>query len=85
MAGDVCRILGLENVSKALIELDHRDKREITGSKVGSDTSKLRIINESGVYTLVFKSRNKEALEYQRWDPRGPAPDPQDRWVHPGQ
>jgi len=67
IAKDVCDILGLENVSKALIELDQRDKKDLTGSKVGSKSSKLRTINESGVYTLVFKSRKPEALEFQRW------------------
>lgn len=67
MANEVCEILGLVNVSKALIELDICDKRDITGSKVGSNISKLRIINEPGLYSLIFKSRKPEAETFKRW------------------
>lgn len=67
VANEVCEILGLINVSKALIELDICDKRDITGSKVGSNISKLRIINEPGLYSLIFKSRKPEAKTFKRW------------------
>ena len=67
VAKEVCEELGLENVSKALIELDSRDKSEIKGSKVGNNSSKLRIINESGLYHLIFKSQKLEAKAFKRW------------------
>ena len=52
VARDVCKILGLNNVSKALLDLDIDDKQDITGSKVNSNISKLRTINEFGLYHL---------------------------------
>jgi prophage antirepressor-like protein len=67
VAKDVCTILGLNNVSEALTSLDLDEKRDITGSDVGSDISKLRTINESGLYCLVFKSRKPEAKEFKKW------------------
>lgn len=56
IAKDVCEILGLENVSKALIELDTDEKTDLTGSNVGNDISKLKAINEPGLYHLIFNS-----------------------------
>lgn len=67
VANDVCRILGLENVSKALTRLDQDEKRDVTGSKVGRNVSKLRTINEPGLYSLIFKSRKPEAKAFKRW------------------
>jgi len=67
VAKDVCGILGLANVSKAILELDQDDKRDVTGSKVGNKVSKLRTINEPGLYHLIFKSRKQEAMAFKRW------------------
>ena len=67
IAKEVCELLGLKNVSKALVELDQDEKRSISGSKVGYNVSKLRIINEPGLYSLIFKSRKPEAVAFQDW------------------
>jgi prophage antirepressor-like protein len=67
IAKDVCEILGLENVSKALIELDTDEKTDLTGSNVGNDISKLKAINEPGLYHLIFKSKKDEAKNFKRW------------------
>lgn len=64
---DVCKVLDLENVTKALIELDEDEKIDLTGSKVGNKTSKLRFVSESGLYSLVFKSRKPEAKKFRKW------------------
>ena len=66
VAADVCQALGLKNVSKALIELYPDEKATISGSKVGINVSKLRVISEPGVYSLIFKSRKPEAVAFQK-------------------
>lgn len=67
VAKEVCEVLGLRNVTMALIEVDAQDKRTVSGTDVGRDISKLRVINESGLYDLIFKSRKPEALRFKRW------------------
>jgi prophage antirepressor-like protein len=72
VAKDICKILGLDNVSKALIELDQDEKRDVSGkditeSNVGNNISKLKLINEPGLYRLIFKSIKPEAKKFQKW------------------
>lgn len=78
VARDACQILGLENVSRALSSLDSEEKMNITESNVGGiaavlgfDTSNGGrapiIINESGLYCLIFKSKKEEARRFQKW------------------
>lgn len=67
IAKEVCEILGLKNVSMALVEIDQADKMVISGNDVGSNISKLRVVNESGLYDLIFKSIKPEAKKFRRW------------------
>lgn len=67
IAKDVCSILGLSDTTRALIEIDAEDKSDTTITRVGNNISKLRIINESGLYCLIFKSRKPEAKKFKRW------------------
>lgn len=67
VAKDVCGVLGLNNVSKALIELDQDEKSYITMSNDSNYNSNLRIIGEAGLYNLIFKSRKPEAKKFKRW------------------
>ena len=67
VAKDVCRILGISNVSEALIELDSDEKKNISKTDVGFNISKLRAINEPGLYHLIFKSRKPEAKKFKKW------------------
>lgn len=67
VAKDVCEILGLSNTTEALIGLDNDEKRTLTNPEVGNNISKLRIISESGLYHLVFKSRKEEAQTFRKW------------------
>ncbi len=74
VASDVCSILALENVSRALGSLDIDEKsvvQTLTNSKVvnnpGDLRSSSRIISESGLYVLVLKSRKPEAKKFKRW------------------
>lgn len=67
VAKDVCRILTISNVSKALNRIDEEDKGAITLSDIiGNDQNHL-IINESGFYTLVLGSRKEVAKPFKKW------------------
>lgn len=70
VAKDVCDILGLSNVTEALRALDDDEKSSLrvtegTSSKGGNPN--MKIINESGLYTLIFKSLKPEAKEFRKW------------------
>lgn len=74
VAQDVCEILGLRNVSRAISSLDTDEKSVLTSltkSNVGNDFSGLRtstrIISESGLYALIFKSNKSAAKKFSRW------------------
>ena len=68
---DVCRILGLSNPSKTADGVDEEDKMTLTNSYSHSGerggAQKLIIINESGLYGVIFKSRKPEAKVFKRW------------------
>lgn len=76
VAVDVCKALDLKQVTKALKGLPAPG---VTTSKVGVETGEKRdgtpaiqevtvnIINTKNIYRLVFKSRKKEAMEFQDW------------------
>jgi prophage antirepressor-like protein len=79
VAADVCRVLDLKNSRDAVSGLDDDEKgvadADTLRSNVGSSDSGdiripnrgLGIINESGLYTLIFKSRKPEARAFKRW------------------
>ena len=67
VAKEVCGILTVGNVTNALIEIDNDDKSDISLTKDGNNISKLRIINESGFYHLILKSRKPNAKQFKRW------------------
>ena len=68
IAKDVCDILGLSNVSKALESLKESNKTTITNSDSGSNyKTRLLVVNEPGLYKLIFKSRKEEAEKFQDW------------------
>ena len=69
VAKDICDILELANVSQALSTLDDDEKNTLClseGNKKKGNPN-MNIINESGLYTLIFKSIKPEAREFRRW------------------
>lgn len=60
VAKDVCEILGIGNVSKAVAKLDNDEKQQletnITSSNVGGRGT--LIVNESGLYALILRCRD---------------------------
>ena len=66
VAKDVCDVLELDNITEALRSLDD-DELSSELMKSGSQGREMRIINEPGMYKLIFKSRKQEAKEFTRW------------------
>lgn len=66
VAADVCQVLGLSNVTEALRGLD---EDELTSELLNSDTQgrTMRLISESGLYALIFKSRKAVAKAFRKW------------------
>jgi len=73
-ASDVCRVLGVTNVSDALTRVNSSD----IGSTDTTDTYQygagtrtrnitVKIVNESGLYDLILDSRKPEAKSFRRW------------------
>ena len=70
VAKDVCAVLGLGNTSQTLSYLDD-DEQTIIGNdsryKISGLRKDTRMVNESGLYELIFKSRKPEAKQFKRW------------------
>lgn len=65
VATDVCEALGLKQVTRAL----RTCKAGVTKCKVSSsgEMREVNILNEKAIYKLAFKSRKKEAEDFQDW------------------
>ena len=67
VAVDICKALGYLNTSKAVGDhLDADEKGVTTGYTLGGE-QKLTVINESGLYALVLRSRKPEARKFAKW------------------
>jgi len=66
VAADVCRVLELANVTEATRSLDG-DELDSVIMNSGDQGRKTLILSESGLYTLIFKSRKAEAKKFRKW------------------
>lgn len=66
VAKDVCKVLELENVTRALDGLEENEKGFTKSNTLGGEQTVL-IISESGLYALIFKSRKPEAKAFRKW------------------
>lgn len=70
-AVDVCSILGLEQVTRALSRLDNDERMTLTLSKGHSGkrggAQSVNLINEYGLWTLVMASKKPNAKDFKRW------------------
>ena len=68
---DVAEILEYTNTTKAILtHVDDEDKKILTsqnGTLENIPNRGLTIINESGLYALIFSSKMKKAKEFKRW------------------
>lgn len=70
VARDVCNVLEIQNASQALETLDDDEKRQASlglSTGYGKRDQAVNIINESGLYSLILRSRKPEAKAFKRW------------------
>lgn len=66
VAKDLCEILELDDVRRAVEPLD--DDEKLTGEILQSGQMRsMWLVNESGMYTLIFRSRKPEAKSFRKW------------------
>ena len=66
VARDVCNVLELVKVDRAVAGLDEDEKGTHTVSTPGGK-QRMTVINESGVYALIMISRKPEAKTFKKW------------------
>lgn len=66
VAADVSRILGIHNARQTVSYLDDDEKGVISNDTLGGK-QKTNIINESGLYSLILRSRKPQAKAFKRW------------------
>ncbi|WP_341743364.1 BRO-N domain-containing protein [Azonexus hydrophilus] len=66
VANDVCAALGLRNSRQALATLDDDEKGVCITDTLGG-RQQVAIVNESGLYSLIFRSRKEEAQRFKKW------------------
>lgn len=72
VAKDVCEVLGIANSRQATKSLEEDERGVATiytpdGGYQGGGNQNLSIVNESGLYTLIFQSRKPEAKSFRKW------------------
>lgn len=77
LASDVCHILGLTNAREAVSRLDDDERKLLKNNSVTNgdgvinqalnENQQINLINESGLYSLVFASRKPEAKMFRKW------------------
>lgn len=66
VAADVCEVLGTKNHRESLRHLDDDEKGVISNDTLGGQ-QKVSVVNESGLYSLVLRSRKPEAKKFTKW------------------
>lgn len=66
IAKDICDVLGLSDVSRAVEKLED-DEKLIRKIFVSGQNRNILIINESGLYTLIVRSNKPEARQFRKW------------------
>lgn len=75
LAGDVCRVLGIKNSSKAVSDIENKLKNaglkglytSYTLINTAGGQQKAVIINEQILYELIFNSRKQKAVLFRAW------------------
>lgn len=63
---DVCNILDIGNTSKAVLNLDEDEKLTLLLVRSGQKRA-MSLVNESGLYNLIFRSNKPEAKVFRKW------------------
>ena len=66
VAKDVCDVLEISKYRDAISRLDRDERVSVKVDTLGG-TQRMTAINESGLYTLIFRSNKPEAKQFSRW------------------
>ncbi len=66
VAADVCAVLEHTDPSKAVSRLDDNERGATNVRTLGGD-QQMNVVNESGLYNLIFTSRKPQAKAFRRW------------------
>jgi anti-repressor protein len=71
VSAEVCRVLKISNPSDPATRLDDGEKHTLGNVEgiegMGPRVQALILINESGLYSLILRSRKTEAKRFQKW------------------
>lgn len=74
VAADVCSMLTLKDTTSAMRLVDDEDRRRLRRSDtplfwrgIAPQVQEVSLVNESGVYALIFQSYKPEARAFKRW------------------
>ena len=66
VSADVCALLEHSNSRMAIARLDEDEKGVTSAYTLGGEQT-LSVVNESGLYHLIFRSRKPQAKAFRRW------------------
>lgn len=68
VAADVCTVLEVGNPSQAVSYLDDDEKRQVSPNLISNEGGRAPwIVSEPGLYSLILRSRKKQARAFRRW------------------
>lgn len=69
LAADVCKTLGFKSYDSAMRKLSDDEKRKAPRKLYGVEVqgADVWVINESGLYNLIFRSNKPDAKTFRRW------------------
>jgi prophage antirepressor-like protein len=67
VAPDICRELGIAQAHKAMLRIEEDDRATIPVTDSLGREQDTYIVNEAGLYELIFMSRKPQAKAFKRW------------------
>lgn len=67
VAKDVCDVLGFSDTNAGTRHLDNDEKMSVILTGISATNPVATIINESGLYSLILRSRKPEAKKFKKW------------------
>lgn len=66
VAADVCKVLGMTNITVAIQPLSS-DEKGLSSTETLGGNQRLNTVSESGLYKLILRSRKPNAAPFQDW------------------
>lgn len=72
---DICTVLGITNPADTMAKVLDSDEKGVAIVYTPGGDQQVSIVNESGLYALVLRSRKPEAKDFRRWITRDVLPE----------